>query len=164
MNRAGLNSLSFAGARVGAGLALALSAFALLAGCNNGGFLGYDGVVNRGAVIDPRKTAQLKPGLPAQQALALLGTPSTTSTVGGEAWYYVSQRTERPVAFLNPRVTDQHVFAVYFTKDKKLQRTADYGLQDGKVIDFQTRTMPAAGSDANLVRGMLSAAANLNPF
>ncbi|PPC91961.1 MAG: cell envelope protein SmpA, partial [Methylocystis sp.] len=58
-----------------------------LAGC-----LGYEGVVNRGAVLDSRSTGQIKPGMAAQQVMTVLGTPSTTSTVGGDAWYYVSQR------------------------------------------------------------------------
>ena len=138
-------------------------ALAPLAGCNSNGLLGYDGVVNRGAIVEPRTLAQVKPGMPAQQALSILGTPSTTSTVGGDAWYYVSQRTERPLAFMQPKVTDQHVLALYFDRDKKIQRIADYGLQDGQVIDFQTRTTPTAG-DAGFIRVMLASASSYWPF
>jgi len=102
--------------------------------------------------------------MPAQQALSILGTPSTTSTVGGDAWYYVSQRMERPLAFMQPKVTDQRVLALYFDKDKKIQRIADYGMEDGKVINFQSRTTPIAGGDAGLVRSMLAATASYWPF
>jgi outer membrane protein assembly factor BamE (lipoprotein component of BamABCDE complex) len=137
----------------------ALFAALPLAGC-----IGYDGVVNRGAVVEPRKLAQVKPGATAQQTLSILGTPSTTSTVGGEAWYYVSQRTERQLAFMNPKVTDQHVLALYFDKDKKVQRVADYGLEDGKLVDFQSRITPPAGGDAGFVRGLLNSASGLWPF
>jgi len=144
-------------------LMLALAA-APLAGCNSNGFLGYDGVVSRGAIVEPRTLAQVKPGMPAQQALSILGTPSTTSTVGGDAWYYVSQRMERPLAFMQPKVTDQRVLALYFDKDKKIQRIADYGMEDGKVINFQSRTTPIAGGDAGLVRSMLAATASYWPF
>ncbi len=63
-------------------LAIALALAAPLGGC-----LGYDGVINRGAVYEERKVSQVKPGMPAQQVLTTLGTPSTTSTIGGEAWY-----------------------------------------------------------------------------
>lgn len=66
-------------------LAIALALAAPLGGC-----LGYDGVITRGAVYEERKVSQVKPGMPAQQVLTTLGTPSTTSTIGGEAWYYVS--------------------------------------------------------------------------
>lgn len=134
-------------ARVVAAVGLAAS----LAGC-----LGYDGVINRGAVIDERRTAQVKVGLPAPQVLALLGTPSTTSTVGGDAWYYFSQRIERQLAFLPQKVADQRILAVYFDKSKKVQRIADYGLEDGKPIDFLTRTTPTAGAEFHFLQNMLS--------
>lgn len=140
-------------------LAAAFFAAVSLAGC-----IGYDGVVNRGAIVEPRKLAQVKPGLPAQQTLAFLGTPSTTSTVGGEAWYYVTQRTERQLAFMNPKIMDQHVLAIYFDKEKRIQRVADYGLEDGKLVDFQSRITLPAGSDSNFVRGILASATSYWPF
>lgn len=128
-----------------AGLALTLS------GC-----IGYDGVVNRGAVIDAKTSAQIKPGMGAQQVMSVVGTPSTTSTVGGEAWYYVSQRLERQLAFMPQKITDQRVLAVYFDKSKKVTRVADYGMEDGKPIDFLTRTTPTAGPEYHLLQSMLS--------
>ncbi len=137
--------------------AMALALAAPLGGC-----LGYDGVINRGAVYEERKVSQVKPGMPAQQVLTTLGTPSTTSTIGGEAWYYVSQRSERSLAFMPEHVTDQHVLAVYFDKSKKVERLSNYGLEDGKVIDFQTRATPSAGSETNLVKSMLSAASSVS--
>jgi outer membrane protein assembly factor BamE (lipoprotein component of BamABCDE complex) len=138
--------LSTRARRVAAGAAAAALAVSL-AGC-----LGYDGVINRGAVIEERKAAQVKVGMPAPQVLALLGTPSTTSTVGGDAWYYFSQRLERSLAFMPQDVQDQRIYAVYFDKSKTVQRIADYGLQDGKVVDFLTRTTPTAGGDFQFLR------------
>lgn len=132
-------------------LAALLLLSAPLAGC-----LGYDGVINRGAIIEERKAAQVKAGMPAPQVLALLGTPSTTSTVGGDAWYYFSQRVERSLAFMPAEVADQRVFAVYFDKARKVQRIADYGLKDGKVFDFLARTTPTAGAEFNFIRNMLA--------
>ncbi len=137
-------------------LAAACGVAVSLAGC-----LGYEGVINRGAVIDARSTAQVKPGMSAQQVLTALGTPSTTSTVGGDAWYYVSQRIERQFAFMPQNITDQRVYAVYFDKSKKVQRLADYGMEDGKPIDFITRTTPTAGPEYHLLQGMLSKVTNL---
>lgn len=131
-------------------------AAAFLAGLSLAGCLGYDGVVNRGAVMEPRRLSQVKPGMDAQQVLAALGTPSTTSTVGGDAWYYVSQRLERSLAFMQPNVSDQRVVAVYFDKSRKVQRVADYGLEDGKPIDFLSRTTPVAAAEYHLLQAMLS--------
>lgn len=130
-----------------AGLAISLS------GC-----LGYDGTINRGYVADSRTVEGLRPGLSKEQTLSQLGTPSTTSTVGGDAWYYISQRVERPVAFMPDKITEQRVLAVYFSGGK-MQRVANYGLQDGQLFDYISRTTPVAGGDStfvqNMIRGLL---------
>lgn len=139
-------------------VALALGFGAALAGCNGSvdmPKLGYNGVVQRGYQLDDRLLADLKAGIPKEKTLALLGTPSTTSTVGGDAWYYISQTVDRKVAFMQPTVTDQRVLAVYF-KGGKLERVANYGLQDGKVFDYLNRTTPTAGGDIGFVQNMLS--------
>lgn len=132
-------------------LAAASGLASSLAGC-----LGYDGVVNRGAIVDERTVAQVKTGMAASQVLTTIGTPSTTSTVGGDAWYYISQRAERQLAFMPQKVTDQRVFAVYFDKAKKVQRVADYGLEDGKPIDFLSRTTPNPAAETHLLQSILA--------
>ncbi|MGH6867353.1 MAG: outer membrane protein assembly factor BamE [Methylocella sp.] len=130
-------------------LALAAAVALGLSGC-----LGYDGQVVHGYQLDPKSAEQVKVGSSAEQILVLLGTPTTTSTVGGDAWYYVTQVTDRGVQFMPPRVTDQRVFAVYFTKDKKVERVANYGMEDGKLIDFVSRTTPTAGAESTFLKGM----------
>ena len=117
-----------------------------------GGCLGYDGDIQHGYVIDEHALEQVKPGSSAEQVLVVLGTPSTTSTVGGDAWYYISQKTAQSFAFQKPSMEDQRVLAVYFTKDKKVERVANYGLQDGRVIDFITRTTPTGGKEEDFLK------------
>ena len=128
-----------------------------LGACSTGGLpgLSYDGVVQRGYQADPTTMNQLKNGLSKEKTLALLGTPSTTSTVGGDAWYYVSQTVDRKAAFMQPTVTDQRVLAVYFGKGG-IQRVANYGLQDVKLFDYVSRTTPTAGGDEILVENMIN--------
>lgn len=132
-------------ASVGAVLTLA----GLLSGC-----LGYDGSVQRGYVVDSRTLAAITPGTAAEKVLSDLGTPSTTSTVGGDAWYYISQQVDRPLAFSAAQVTDQHVVAVYFDPKKKVTRVANYGLEDGQVIDMVTRTTPTGGAEQGFVKNL----------
>jgi outer membrane protein assembly factor BamE (lipoprotein component of BamABCDE complex) len=119
-----------------------------------GGCLGYDGEVVHGYQTDPKALDQVKVGGSAEQVLAVMGTPTTTSTVGGDAWYYISQTTDRSLAFMPSRTTDQRVLAVYFTKAKKVERLANYGLEDGKVVDFVSRTTPTGGAESTFLRGM----------
>lgn len=132
-------------------LCAALAAPALLGGC-----LGYDGEVYHGYVIDDRTISQVRPGSSAEQVLVVLGTPTTTSTVGGDAWYYISQKSDRKVAFMKRTVTDQRVLAVYFDKKKQVERIANYGMRDGKLFDYVSRTTPTAGSEPSFVRNMLT--------
>ena len=51
--------------------------------------------------------------------------PSTTADFGGEVFYYISQMTNRPVAFLNPHVVDQPVLAVYFDQNSQVGRIGE---------------------------------------
>ena len=83
-------------------------------------------------------------------------TPSTIATVSGEVFYYISQRTERKVAFLNPEVVDQRVLAIYFNPERRVERIANYGIQDGKVFDFISRTTATGGDELNFLKQIFS--------
>jgi outer membrane protein assembly factor BamE (lipoprotein component of BamABCDE complex) len=120
-----------------------------LAGC-----LGYEGEIAHGYQVDPKLLDQVKVGSSAEQTLVVMGTPSTTSTVGGDAWYYISQSTDRPVLFMDPNITDQRVLAIYFDKQKRVERIANYGLKDGKVFDFVSQTTPTGGNEATFLNGI----------
>jgi outer membrane protein assembly factor BamE (lipoprotein component of BamABCDE complex) len=121
-----------------------------------GGCIGYDGDFDRGYQVDEDSLAQIKTGeTTKEQALQILGSPSTTSTVGGDAWYYIGQKMHRAVAFLPSQMTDQHVLAVYFDKGGKVDRIANYGLKDGKVFDFISRTTPTGGQEPDFLRNIM---------
>ena len=124
-----------------------------LSGCST--FTSNDGaVVHRGYNFDDQTLAQVRVGSPAEQVLVLLGTPSTTSTVGGDAWYYISQKVERMLPSLPAKVTDQHVYAVYFDKNKKVTRIANYTLQDGRPVDSYSGTTVTAGGESRMLQSI----------
>jgi outer membrane protein assembly factor BamE (lipoprotein component of BamABCDE complex) len=131
-------------------LAIAAALSLSLAGC-----VGYDGDLQHGYVADDRLLEQVKVGSSAEQVLVVLGTPSTTSTVGGSVWYYISQKTTQSLAFQQPSIVEQRIFSVYFDKAKKVERIANYGLQDGKVFDFVSRTTPTAGAESSFLSSAL---------
>ena len=118
-----------------------------LGGC--GGFDNFTQVYQRGYVLQEGALEQIPLGSSQEQVLIVLGTPSTVATVSGEAFYYISQRGVQTVSFLNQSVTDQRVVAVYFDKQRRVQRLANYGLKDGKVFDFISRTTPTSGNELN---------------
>ncbi len=139
-------------ALVAAALALALP----LAGC-------FQETYQKGYIIPDGALEQIPIGASQEQVLIVLGTPSTVATVSGEAFYYISQRAERPVAFMPQEVTDQRVVAVYFDKNRRVQRLANYGLKDGKVFDFISRTTPTSGTELNYLSTIFGNV-NFRPF
>ncbi len=118
----------------------------------------------RGYLIDERSVQQVKTGMSGEQVLQTLGTPSTVSTVGNKSWYYISQTTRRRVAFMGESQTDQRVLAVYFDRNLKVERVALYGVQDGKVFDFISRTTPASGQESTFISTLFRGLGSLNPF
>ena len=99
-----------------------------------------------------------------QQVLQTLGTPSTTSTVGNRTFYYVSQKTRRMFQFQNPQVVDQNVIAVYFNKGFKVERIANWGLQDGVIFDFISRSTPTGGDEQSFLRNLFRGVTRFNPL
>jgi outer membrane protein assembly factor BamE (lipoprotein component of BamABCDE complex) len=128
------------GKRRGPGLAALVVALGLtLGGC-------FTQTYQRGYVLADGALEQIPIGATQEQVLLVLGTPSTVATVSGEVFYYISQKTEK-TAFLPQRIVDQRVVAVYFDKERRVTRLANYGLQDGKVFDFVSRTTPTSGEE-----------------
>ena len=115
-----------------------------LAGCSS-----FSENYQRGYVLPEGALEQIPMGASQEQVLIVLGTPSTVATVSGEAFYYISQKTERSAAFLPRDVKDQRVIVVYFDKDRKVERLANYGIKDGKIFDYVSRTTPTGGEEQN---------------
>lgn len=132
-------------------MALAVGMASALAACNSEPQL-------RGYILDDKLLAEVKPGVEAQKVLQTMGTPSTVSTVGNQSWYYISQTTTQKLAFMKPSIVDQRVIAIYFDKNMKVERVANYGLKDGVVFDFVSRTTPTGGTELSLVKQLIGAA------
>jgi outer membrane protein assembly factor BamE (lipoprotein component of BamABCDE complex) len=102
----------------------------------------------RGYILAEGALEQIPLGAPQEQVLITLGTPSTVATVSGEVFYYISARTEQ-TSFFPEKTLDQRVVAVYFDKNRRVQRVANYGVEDGKVFDYISRTTPTGGQELN---------------
>jgi outer membrane protein assembly factor BamE (lipoprotein component of BamABCDE complex) len=122
--------------------AYALAAALALASCG-----GFEQTYQRGYVVPEGALEQIPVGSSQEQVLIVLGTPSTVATVSGEVFYYISQRGQKAAAFMPQEVVDQRVIAVYFDKERRVQRLADYRLKDGKIFDFVSRTTPTGGQE-----------------
>jgi outer membrane protein assembly factor BamE (lipoprotein component of BamABCDE complex) len=131
--------------------AAATLAFALLlGGC-------FTETYQKGYVVPEGALEQIPIGASQEQVLILMGTPSTVATVSGEVFYYISQRAERKVAFMPQAVVDQRVVAVYFDRNRRVERLANYGMRDGKIFDYVSRTTPSGGEEINYLGGVFKA-------
>jgi outer membrane protein assembly factor BamE (lipoprotein component of BamABCDE complex) len=101
----------------------------------------------KGYIMPPGALEQIPIGASQDQVLIVMGTPSTVATLNGEVFYYISQRAERPVMFMNQKVVDQRVIAIYFDKNRQVIRLANYGLKDGRIFDFVSRTTTTSGQE-----------------
>jgi outer membrane protein assembly factor BamE (lipoprotein component of BamABCDE complex) len=135
-------SREFSPLAAAAALALSLA----LGGC-------FTQVYNHGYVVPEGALEQIPLGAPQEQVLIVLGTPSTVATVNGEVFYYISQRGEQ-TAFMSPKVVDQRVIAVYFDKNRRVERLADYTLKDGRIFDAVSRTTPTGGKEVSYLNGV----------
>ena len=135
--------------RLGMTLAAVLALSIPLAGC-------FSETYQKGYIVPEGALEQIPIGASQEQVLILLGTPSTVATVSGEAFYYITQRAERPVAFMMQETVDQRVIAVYFDKSRRVERLANYGIKDGKIFDFVTRKTPTSGREINYLSGFFN--------
>jgi len=106
---------------------------------------------------------QVQPGMSKEDVTKVLGSPDTTSTIGGDAYYYIST-TQKTVAFLKPKEIDRQVVAVYFDGGASVQQVAHYGLKDGIVVNYYKGETPARGKDLGLLEQIFGNLANRGMF
>jgi outer membrane protein assembly factor BamE (lipoprotein component of BamABCDE complex) len=128
-----------------------------LAGCSGNVMSTINGheTFTKGYVIDQQMLDQVPVGSSREQVLLALGTPSTTATFGNEVYYYISQKRSRRAEFQNLRIISQTVLAIYFGDDGRITRLAQYGLKDGKLFDFISRTTPTGGKETTFIGQMI---------
>jgi outer membrane protein assembly factor BamE (lipoprotein component of BamABCDE complex) len=136
-----LRGFSRRGLRAAAAMPLVLTLVCLaLSACTGEQF-------QKGYILPAGALEQIPIGASQDQVLIVMGTPSTVATLDGEVFYYISQRASRPVMFMETKVVDQRVIAIYFDKNRQVRRLANYGLQDGKIFDFISRTTATSGQE-----------------
>jgi outer membrane protein assembly factor BamE (lipoprotein component of BamABCDE complex) len=114
-------------------------------------------VSQRGYLPDPDAEAGIIVGTDSRAAVeTALGNPSVQATFANDAWYYISS-TEKQVAFFKPTVESRRILAIYFDKDGKVTDVKHYGLEDGHVVAFETRTTPTRGREMTFLQQLFNA-------
>lgn len=120
----------------------------LLAGC-------APEVEHRGYVPKPGAFSQITNGMTKAEVAGILGTPSTTASVQfkGDSYYYITSITTSK-AFMTEE-TQREVIAVRFDEDMRVRSFAQYGLEDGRVINVNSRQSPVTGEDTSILSSLL---------
>ena len=132
--------------------AAALGVTIILSGC------AVSQTLQHGYVVSPEALRQVPVGASQDQVLLALGTPSTIEKFDREGFYYISQTAHKRVAFSRGKIVDQRVIAVYFDDEGTVEQIGDFGLKDGKVFDFLSRTTPTGGSEITFLQQVFNAA------
>lgn len=111
-------------------------------------------VVRHGHHLSDTDIQQVQTGMSQSQVSGVLGSPTTTATVGGgQAYYYISS-TQEQTAFFTPKETDRKVLAVYFSQHGAVDRVGQYGLKDGKVINYSKNQTPSQARDESIIKSL----------
>ena len=113
-------------------------------------------IEHRGYIAKPGAFNQINNGMSKLEVEGILGSPSTTASVNyqGDSYYYITSITESR-AFLTPSETSREVIAIRFDQQERVQSFAQYGLEDGRVIDVNSRRTVVAGEDTGFLKQLL---------
>ncbi len=119
----------------------------------------------KGYRLDPEQLAKVEPGIADKDSVVeTLGSPSSISTFPdqGEAWYYISRKTEH-IAFLDKDVLEQNVVVVKFDENDVVETIKNYDKEDGQEIDIVDRTTPTGGNELGFFEQIFGNFGRFNP-
>jgi outer membrane protein assembly factor BamE (lipoprotein component of BamABCDE complex) len=136
---------------------LVLSVVGLVAGCS-------PEINHRGYYPKAGALAQVAEGMPKTEVEGILGSPSTTASVNfqGDSYYYITSVTQGR-SFLDPKEIKREVIAVRFDQQDQVTSVAQYGLEDGRVINLNTRKTPVAGAEFSILKELLRSGGTVAP-
>ena len=82
--------------------------------------------------------------------LARFGNPSIKSTFDEDTeidtWYYMSSVRQR-FAYLRPQIQERNITAITFNEDGQVDKVAEYGIEDGRYVNYSDRKTPTRGRE-----------------
>ena len=118
---------------------------------------------NQGYRLDPEQLAQIEAGVTNKDTVqAIMGSPSSIATfqTEGDAWYYISSKTEH-LAFLAKEVTERDIVIVKFDINDVVAEVKDLSKEDGREIEIVERETPTGGRKLGLLEQLFG---NLGRF
>lgn len=119
---------------------------------------------HRGYYSKAGALSQVGEGMAKTEVEAIMGSPSTTASINfaGDSYYYITSVTQGR-AFLDPVEVKREVIAVRFDKEDQVTSVAQYGLEDGRIININSRKTPVAGQEFSLLKELFRNQTNVGP-
>jgi outer membrane protein assembly factor BamE (lipoprotein component of BamABCDE complex) len=90
-----------------------------------------------------------------------LGRPSSSGLLQDRAWYYVQSVMEQET-YRAPRVVDRTVLAVLFDENGVVTGLDRYGIEDGRIVNLQTRTTETGGRQLSVLEQLFGNLLNID--
>ncbi|MCZ2328317.1 outer membrane protein assembly factor BamE [Bartonella sp. F2] len=135
---------------------LLIASTTVIAGCGSTNFLNSSQIYQEGYILDPSALDTVSVGSSQEQVLLALGSPSLKTKYNNEVFYYISQTRHRGMQFMKTRIINRKVLAIYFNKNHQVAKIAHYGLQDGRIFDFISRTTPTTIQDHSFLTQIIN--------
>lgn len=79
-----------------------------------------------------------------------IGRPGGAGIFTDDGWYYVSTQIEH-FAYNEPRVVERRVVAIVFDQQDIVASINEFGLEEGRIVDLETRTTPTYGRQLTIL-------------
>ena len=111
----------------------------------------------RGYVPDADALKGIVPGMDTKVTVAQkLGNPSTGATFSNDTWYYISSHDVQ-TAFFATHSTERNIVAVQFAQNGQVASVKHYGLEDGRVVDYDNSETPTRGRELTILQQIFNA-------
>ncbi|MGF1500663.1 MAG: outer membrane protein assembly factor BamE [Paracoccaceae bacterium] len=112
-------------------------------------------VRTHGYVPTPEALARIEVGSDTRGSVRRkIGRPTASGIFDERGWYYVSSRVEH-MTYHEPEVVERTIVAVTFDEFDVVQAVDRFGLEDGRLIDLETRTTPTYGRQLTIIEQFL---------
>lgn len=134
---------------------MTLSVAGLVAGCS-------PEINHRGYYPKPGALSQVAEGMPKSEVEGILGSPSTTASINfqGDSYYYITSITQGR-SFLEPKEVKREVIAVRFDQQDQVTSVAQYALEDGRIININSRKTVIPGAEFSILKELFRSGANV---
>lgn len=95
---------------------------------------------------------QIKPHVHTKDdVFKILGSPSTTSSYGADAWYYVYERVDKS-ALRHPKIIEDAIVIISFNKKNIVEKVDQQKSDQPKLIKVASEETPVDGGKGSLLK------------